>query len=66
MTVNTDHLVRLMCAAETVHDYGYVHTGRAFDRMISAEQQRLKLAYSKDALPRADTRPRCDYAPEDT
>ena len=43
MTHQIDYLTKLKCAAGTARDYGYVHTGRALDRMIVAEQQRLRL-----------------------
>lgn len=44
MTHLTDHLTKLTCAAGTARDLGYVHTGRALDRMIAEEKARLRAA----------------------
>lgn len=44
MTHLTDHLTKLTCAAGTARDLGYVHTGRALDRMILEEKARIRAA----------------------
>jgi hypothetical protein len=38
----TNHLSKLTVAAATARDHGYVHTGRALDRMIRTEKTRLR------------------------
>ncbi len=49
MPIFTDHLTKLTCAARTAKDLGYVHTGRAFERLISLERERLKLTVQNGA-----------------
>lgn len=49
MTHLTDHLTKLTCAAHTVRDLGYVHTGRVLESLILAEQKRLKVAAQERA-----------------
>ncbi len=55
MANTTDHLTKLICAARTARDYGYVHTGHALDRLISNERERLKLATKTGARAVADS-----------
>lgn len=52
MTHFTDHLTKLTCAAHTARDLGYVHTGRALDRLVLAEQKHLKGTTQKNAAGR--------------
>lgn len=58
MSVDTDHLVRLMCAVETVRDYGCVHTRRALERMVCEEQKRLRVIKAKEGLSTVEPIPR--------
>lgn len=66
MTYSTDYLTKLICASETARERGHLHTGRALDRMISGEKQRLRLLKKEAGLDCAATKLSYDYAREDT
>jgi hypothetical protein len=49
MTTPTDHLTKLTCAAREARDFGYVHTGRALEKLISEERERLMASHLVNA-----------------
>lgn len=50
MTIATDYLTKLTCAAQKARDHGYVHTGRALEVMLAAERARLKATHGANAF----------------